>query len=240
MNTTSEDNNTFRVRLIRQYLPIAIACISVCLMIYVFAMDNLKVYFFWFEGESSLSEIMTVITAFIGIAVAVRNYTFRSSVPSPYFGTWMVLFALGFLYIGMEEASWGQHVFGWQTPEWIASHNRQEETNIHNLFGKGIDRIPKAILGALVIVSGVFWPLYCRLKGTPKKLPGWFHVYWPTTAISTIAICFLAIWLIGRSFVISDQNNLEGWNLTFSEVRELFITYFLLVYVLEFKRFKSS
>lgn len=50
-------------------------------------------------------------------------------------GTWfLVLMAvLSFLCLG-EEISWGQRIIGWQTPEFIAAINVQDETSIHNLF----------------------------------------------------------------------------------------------------------
>lgn len=39
----------------------------------------------------------------------------------------MFFFAFG------EEISWGQRLFGWETPEALRQSNQQEETNIHNL-----------------------------------------------------------------------------------------------------------
>jgi hypothetical protein len=39
-----------------------------------------------------------------------------------------------FLIIG-EELSWGQRLFGWETPEALKAVNRQRETNIHSLEG---------------------------------------------------------------------------------------------------------
>lgn len=39
-----------------------------------------------------------------------------------------------FLYFGLEEISWGQRIFGWETPAGFAEINYQNETNIHNLF----------------------------------------------------------------------------------------------------------
>ena len=47
---------------------------------------------------------------------------------------WRVLgVGLVFVFLGMEEISWGQHLFGWQTPEAFALLNDQGETNLHNL-----------------------------------------------------------------------------------------------------------
>ncbi len=42
--------------------------------------------------------------------------------------------ALGSLYIAGEEMSWGQHFFHWNTPEYWAEVNRQQETNLHNTY----------------------------------------------------------------------------------------------------------
>ncbi len=44
------------------------------------------------------------------------------------------IFALGMLFIGMEEISWGQTFFGFSTPSFVYG-NMQEEMTIHNLQG---------------------------------------------------------------------------------------------------------
>ena len=43
------------------------------------------------------------------------------------------LLALGCLGVAGEEISWGQRIFGWETPESLQAANLQEETNIHNI-----------------------------------------------------------------------------------------------------------
>ena len=45
------------------------------------------------------------------------------------------IFSLSLLVIGMEEVSWGQTFFGFNTPESILQVNRQQEFNLHNLQG---------------------------------------------------------------------------------------------------------
>lgn len=42
-------------------------------------------------------------------------------------------FALGLLFIAMEEISWGQRLFGLKTPELLKQVNRQDEINLHNI-----------------------------------------------------------------------------------------------------------
>ena len=42
--------------------------------------------------------------------------------------------ATGMFIIGMEEMSWGQMIFNWETPELFNDYNVQHETGLHNLW----------------------------------------------------------------------------------------------------------
>ncbi|MEZ5823553.1 MAG: hypothetical protein R3C97_02040 [Geminicoccaceae bacterium] len=39
-------------------------------------------------------------------------------------------------FIGMEEVSWGQTYLKWRTPELLMEINKQQETNVHNIFNR--------------------------------------------------------------------------------------------------------
>lgn len=54
----------------------------------------------------------------------------------------------------LEEVSWFQRVLGFQTPEFFALHNRQNETNLHNL-AMGDESLNKRVLVKLIFVAGV-------------------------------------------------------------------------------------
>jgi hypothetical protein len=45
----------------------------------------------------------------------------------------LLMTGLVFFFIAMEEISWGQKIFHWNTPEEIKNNNSQGETTIHNL-----------------------------------------------------------------------------------------------------------
>jgi hypothetical protein len=49
--------------------------------------------------------------------------------------------------------SWGQQVFHWNTPEYWAMVNRQEETNLHNTYAI-FEKTPRSILEAAIFCSG--------------------------------------------------------------------------------------
>ncbi len=59
------------------------------------------------------------------------------------------------LFFGMgEEISWGQRVFGIETPEFFAEANAQKETNLHNLVVGGTN-INKLVFGK-ILAGGLF------------------------------------------------------------------------------------
>jgi hypothetical protein len=88
------------------------------------------------------------------------------------------LFALGMLLIGMEEISWGQWFFDFDTPESIRWRNRQGEMNLHNLgplYGKSsVLRIVFALGGTLGFALRRK-PLF-RSIAPPRALLPWFAV----------------------------------------------------------------
>ena len=47
---------------------------------------------------------------------------------------WILIFGLLFLVIALEEISYGQRIFGFQTPLFLAQINRQSEINLHNIY----------------------------------------------------------------------------------------------------------
>jgi hypothetical protein len=46
------------------------------------------------------------------------------------------LLGLCWLIFAFEEVSWGQRIFGFDSPDFFASHNIQGETNFHNFFNR--------------------------------------------------------------------------------------------------------
>lgn len=79
---------------------------------------------------------------------------------------------LGFFYIvcAGEEVSWGQRVFGWETPESFAEANEQGETNLHNL--EKLPLHPKDIVSWFMKLFGIGFPVifYFVFKGRDHVL----------------------------------------------------------------------
>ncbi len=237
MELVENREKTFLSNLLTRQIPIALCAVTLILMAYGIASGDWQYYIAWGEEEASFVEVMTVVFAFMGIFVAARLYTRRSMVPTKFFGPWMILFMLGFFYLGMEEASWGQHIFEWQTPGWLADMNSRQETNLHNLFNKKLDRLPKAVVGFFIMFTGILWPLYFKFRKKPENLPDWFKILWPTKTIITIALCYFVIWVLDRTIIFTRPDIFDGNKFHFSEFRELISAYFLLIYTWDFGRY---
>lgn len=184
----------------------------------------------WMITEAGMIEHGTVLLSAIGVVVAVMIFLRRKDCPRPWMGPLMLVFALGFFYIAGEEASWGQHLFLWDTPAWLSEANRQNETNLHNLH-LSLDRIPKTIIGIGIVLSGLAWPLFSRFRKVEitDKQGDWYWL-WPTAVVRLTALLFLIVWLIDRIVVQADLLQGKGYNLGFQEHRELMMVYFLLLY----------
>ncbi len=75
---------------------------------------------------------------------------------------WKALFVIGwallmFVFMG-EEISWGQRLFGFETPETIALQNTQEEFNLHNLAV--IESSKYRLLSVFMLITGVLLPCF--------------------------------------------------------------------------------
>ncbi len=68
------------------------------------------------------------------------------------------LAALACFYIAGEEHSWGQHFFHWNTPDYWAALNRQQETNLHNVNDL-FDKKPRLLLEIGTLAGGLLIPL---------------------------------------------------------------------------------
>lgn len=61
----------------------------------------------------------------------------------------------------MEELSWGQHLFGFQAGDFFMTHNRQRETNLHNLISAELFGF---LTNAGFYLLFVFGPLLLRFR----------------------------------------------------------------------------
>ena len=119
----------------------------------LFLVDR-PLHHFYFKGELGVVELPTFVLLLATVPVAAWC-ALRSQGRER---TFFALLALGCLYWGGEEVSWGQTFFHWGTPKGLFTGNYQKETNIHNtrgLVGTLLNQTPRFILNVLTILSVV-------------------------------------------------------------------------------------
>jgi hypothetical protein len=129
------------------------------------------------EGYGLL-EITHFFIPLFGLFIAASLLLMKFVRARPFVFTVALLAALSCLYIAGEEMSWGQHIFQWNTPEYWATVNRQEETNLHNTWAI-FEKTPRSVLeigiflgGIVIPIAAVFhpWLRACRVS---LFLPPW-------------------------------------------------------------------
>ena len=90
-----------------------------------------------FTREDGIAECLQVFfyAGALGIGAVVTHELRRMGQRGAallYFGV-----CLGLVFMIGEELSWGQRIFGWGTPEAFTDSNKQDETNLHNIYGVG-------------------------------------------------------------------------------------------------------
>ncbi|PZP56614.1 MAG: hypothetical protein DI586_03105 [Micavibrio aeruginosavorus] len=141
---------------------------------------------------------------------------------------WAGIAALCCFYVAGEEISWGQQIFHWGTPENWAAINDQNETNLHNT-STWLDQKPRAILEIGVLIGGLIIPALRKWK--PERLPQRFKEIYPGNIVVFTAICAVIVKLIG---IYGDTTGHHlFWRV--SEVMELYLYYFVLLYLIDRK-----
>jgi hypothetical protein len=178
------------------------------------------------NGPHELIEFLVILTAF---GVAVRTLVVMDRRANRWLTAWIVIAAICSFYVAGEEMSWGQTIMHWATPSEWAVLNDQDETNLHNT-SSWLDQKPRALLEIGTIIGGLLIPLLRRAKS--QWLPVRFAAIYPADNVVITAAIYAAIKLvegIARHFFhvrLFERS---------SEVEELYMYWFVLLYLLDMK-----
>lgn len=85
-------------------------------------------------NENQPIELITFGTLLLGGLLGLRlAWKLRHTPPTMLYSGFYTLFGLGLVFVAMEEISWGQWFYYFETPESIKAINKQREMNFHNL-----------------------------------------------------------------------------------------------------------
>lgn len=178
------------------------------------------------HSENGPHETLQFVFAFIATIYAFRCLFCLIPEKQPLLISWVICFCLGCAYISGEEISWGQHIFEWGTPEFWAGVNDQQETNLHNTTS-WLDQKPRLLLLIGIIVGGLIIPLLQKFK--PAILPQKLAIIFPPAILSVTAILCVIIKIADKISKHVDDIHLLSRG---SEVEELYLFYFVMLYLI--------
>lgn len=126
-----------------------------------------EAFLFWIR-EDGLVEWLTFVVLIVMSAFSfTMSFAFsRPGVEGRAKKVWL-FFGFLFFFGAMEEISWGQRILGIESPEWFLKHNRQFETNVHNLviYGVNLNKVVFGrFLGIMVLIYMLATPILYRLN----------------------------------------------------------------------------
>ncbi len=151
----------------------------------------------WFTGEDGFAETLQVIFYFscFFLSLVAAYWYWRGG--ENLIGVLYLGLSFVFIFMVGEEVSWGQRIIGWETAESFARINKQDETNLHNIYGVGsLFKWIQLLVGAYgTIVSIIVWR-WNRLQPYRNRLWAVVPHY---TLIGYFALLF--VWRIYRNFL---------------------------------------
>jgi len=178
--------------------------------------------------EQGVIENVVVVFLVPAIVLSVLIVKNRKFLPAGKLVIWYGLMGVASLFFVGEEVSWGQHWFGWETPDGVAALNDQEETNLHNM-SSWLDQKPRLIVELGAIIGGVLYPLYRYFRGTELVRGSWQYYFWPTW------VCFPACLIIGfikiPDRLFGGQNIPFPFNMRVSEIQEVYVALAFMIYL---------
>lgn len=213
------------------WLSVGLPLVVVALIFSVYAIDR-AFYYSYVETESGVIENATALIVLIPIIFGIAALRRAEHLPRRWLAVWMGIVCLGCLYIALEEVSWGQQWFAWQTPDSLRSLNDQAETNLHNM-SSWFDQKPRTLLELGILVGGLILPVVWLFKrpcwiGDAQDWRWWFL---PTNACFTAALMTILVRLPERLAKMLELELVRYVNIRFSELQELCIAMFLIIYV---------
>ena len=107
--------------------------------------------YFWgtFAAEDTLVEYGTALFLLVASVVLAAHAVSLGARGARVAMVLTAIYALMFFFASGEEISWGQRIFGWESGEFFQAHNKQDETNLHNLI-VGDFHLAKTLFGPIL------------------------------------------------------------------------------------------
>ena len=209
------------------WLPLAIALALPAIAIAVPAFYNRFI-----DSEWGIIEFIQVLFPLIGFIICLMLLVKPAARAYWQHALFLTVMGLGCLYLAGEEASWGQHWFGWATPEEWAAHNRQNETNLHN-SSVWANRVPRIVLIVAIVLGGTVLQMD-RVRSAILRAMPWAERLYPPATLFGLALIVLGYEVYAQ---IADVFSLHRvFEFHDGEAQETFIVWAVLIYAITLRR----
>jgi len=185
------------------------------------------------HSENGLHEVLQPLISGMAFCVAIFLLKKINWQKQKLIGAAVLAAALGSFYITGEEISWGQHIASWSTPEFWAGVNDQGETNLHNT-SSWLDQKPRLFLFIGIVIGGIVVPLMRRCA--PYRLPPLLSPLYPSNVVVLTALGVTIPHLVQKAAEFFGT----GLFIRVSEVQEIYMYYFVLIYLLDLRNREFS
>jgi len=207
--------NISKAKLVIFFIPILIIIVIIFMKV-IYGPTYLPYVFFISEdGPVEYSTFFVYLATFI-ISILSAKIFFKSN--QKRFGILYLGMALVFIFITLEEISWGQRIFGLELPE-IFLQSTQDEINIHDLPPFSYVEDSSFIIAGFI--GGFLWLIFPKSKSSVFYsyrrffVPGWYL----TSYFLPISIFYLIL-----NLTPSEEISRIGihWNFLFEKEQEPF------------------
>jgi len=191
----------------------------------------------WLQEDGIYESIAAL--ACIGAGLAVVWITGRSTFTGNWVLFWSCALALSLLILGGEELSWGQRIFDFQTPEFIADSNYQREFNLHNsTLIQSQNNALSVYLAKLLVIYLVIFPLFVKAFPSAHRMAENLSVPVPGLAVSLTALIALLVNAQTFRIIYGSVETTDDLSLgeAFESILELCLCWASLHYVCSMKR----
>jgi cytochrome b561 len=184
----------------------------------------------WLKSEQGPVEHLTAVVFLLIGGFGLYLFWRARHVAAWWARAFYLAMALGGFLMAGEETSYGQHIVGWNSPQWFEENSKQQETNLHNLYNdrpaKLLRRFAEIGFPAVLIIGPL---VFLALGSYARK--DWPYWLLPKGEL----ILWLVIAALARPLTdMRDHGWSERYTREVSEVAELYwsIAIFLWVLVL--------
>lgn len=170
--------------------------------------------FIWNENGiiETLQVFFIIGTLYIFFIILKKNNLKYSN---KFFYYFLIFYFFCVFYYFLEEISWGQHYFRWETWDFFIKYNNQKETNIHNISNI-FDQLPRSLLLIWCSVSFIFYQ-FIKKKGFNKNILDFILPSKDLRFISYLLMFFfIPDFLLSKFF--SDPDYTQTFSINFTDI----------------------